>query len=200
MRPQRGGFVLGLVVGLLVGLAIALGVALYITKTPVPFINKVPPHSPERDNAEAERNRNWDPNAALTNKITAGVAVAASAASAASASMAQPVLPPPPSGVQPVIPGPPAVGAAGVASAPLANPFQYFVQAGAYTRSEDAEQQRAKLGLLGQAAKVNVREQAGRTVYRVRIGPFENLQDADALQSQLLGQKVDARIVRVERE
>ena len=39
---QRGGFMLGLVVGLLVGLVLALGVALYITKAPVPFIDKVP--------------------------------------------------------------------------------------------------------------------------------------------------------------
>ena len=62
---QRGGFVLGLVVGLLIGLSIALGVALYITKAPIPFINKVPPRTPEQDQAEAERNRQWDPNAPL---------------------------------------------------------------------------------------------------------------------------------------
>ena len=62
---QRGGFVMGLVVGLLLGLALALGVALYITKAPVPFINKVPQRTAEQDNAEIERNRNWDPNGAL---------------------------------------------------------------------------------------------------------------------------------------
>ena len=42
MKAQRGGFMVGLVVGLLIGLALALGVALYVTKVPVPFINKVP--------------------------------------------------------------------------------------------------------------------------------------------------------------
>ena len=51
--------------GLLVGLALALGVALYITKVPVPFINKVPQRTAEQDSAETERNRNWDPNAPL---------------------------------------------------------------------------------------------------------------------------------------
>ncbi|HEV6964147.1 MAG TPA: hypothetical protein VK305_01935, partial [Roseateles sp.] len=60
---QKGGFVLGLIVGLLVGLAIALGVALYITKVPIPFVNKVPQRTAEQDAAEAERNKNWDPNA-----------------------------------------------------------------------------------------------------------------------------------------
>ena len=68
MKMQRGGFVIGLVVGLLVGLSLALGAALYITKTPIPFMNKVPQRTAEQDNAEAERNKNWDPNAALGGK------------------------------------------------------------------------------------------------------------------------------------
>lgn len=62
-KSQKGGFVLGLIVGLLVGLAVALGVALYITKVPIPFVNKVPQRTAEQDAAEAERNKNWDPNA-----------------------------------------------------------------------------------------------------------------------------------------
>ena len=65
MNFQRGGFALGLVAGLLMGLALALGVALYITKAPIPFINKVPQRTAEQDTAEIERNRHWDPNACL---------------------------------------------------------------------------------------------------------------------------------------
>ena len=68
MKAQRGGFAMGLIVGLLVGLAVALGVALYITKAPVPFVNKVPQRSAEQDAAEAEKNKHWDPNAALAGK------------------------------------------------------------------------------------------------------------------------------------
>ena len=52
---QRGGFALGVVVGLLVGLALALGVALYVTKVPVPFVDKVPQRTAEQDAAEAEK-------------------------------------------------------------------------------------------------------------------------------------------------
>ena len=66
--PERGGFVLGLIVGLLIGLTLALGVALYITKVPIPFVNKVPQRTAEQDAAEAERNKNWDPNAPLAGK------------------------------------------------------------------------------------------------------------------------------------
>jgi len=66
MKAQRGGFVMGLIVGLLLGLALALAVALYVTKVPVPFVNKVPQRGPEQNAAEIERNKNWDPNAPLS--------------------------------------------------------------------------------------------------------------------------------------
>ena len=57
MSTQRGGFVMGMVAGLLIGLALALGVALYITKAPIPFINKVPQRTVAQDTAETERNK-----------------------------------------------------------------------------------------------------------------------------------------------
>ncbi|MFO1336606.1 MAG: hypothetical protein U1E80_16200, partial [Piscinibacter sp.] len=68
MKSQRGGFALGLIVGLLIGLALALAVALYVTKVPVPFVNKVPQRTAEQDAAEQEKNKNWDPNAGLGHK------------------------------------------------------------------------------------------------------------------------------------
>src|SRR5215471_13899060 len=71
MKSQRGGFAMGLIVGLLVGLALALAVALYVTKAPVPFVNKVQQRTPEQDAAETERNKNWDPNAPLGTKPSA---------------------------------------------------------------------------------------------------------------------------------
>ena len=71
MRFERGGLLLGLVFGLLLGLGIALAVALYVTKAPIPFVNKVPPRTAEQDAAEAARNRNWDPNAPLAPRTPA---------------------------------------------------------------------------------------------------------------------------------
>jgi cell division protein FtsN len=66
---QRGGFALGLVVGLLIGLALALGVALYMTKAPVPFVDKVPLRTGETEAQEAARNKDWNPNAPLASKV-----------------------------------------------------------------------------------------------------------------------------------
>ncbi|HLL19360.1 MAG TPA: SPOR domain-containing protein [Rubrivivax sp.] len=220
---QRGGFAIGLVTGLLIGLALALGVALYITKAPVPFMNKVPQRTAEQDTAENERNRTWDPNAPLGGKAgQRSAAAAGAAASAATAGIAKPTVvgsaastpvtasPPiptpasPPPGIQPrdpsaILAGGAAAPAATRATPPMLDPFVYFVQAGAYTRTEDAEQQRARLAMLGQTAKITEREQAGRVVYRVRLGPFSSRDAADSLQNKLQEQSIEAQIVRVEK-
>ena len=85
------------------------------------------------------------------------------------------------------------------AAAPGADPFTYFVQAGAFRTPEDAEAQRAKLAMLGITADVTEREQSGRTVYRVRVGPFNQKALADLTQEQLQTNGVEAALVRVQR-
>ena len=206
MTLQRGGFALGLIVGLLVGLALALGVALYVTKVPVPFVNKVPQRSAEQDAAETERNKNWDPNALLANKPTSKPATPAAASQPAAPAA---VAAPRPTPAAATTPAAPTKAAAASASAdgttaakstkPGADAFTYFVQVGAYARPEDAEQQRARVGLMGLSAKITEREQSGRTVYRVRLGPFDRKEAADAAQERLAGNGVEAALVRVER-
>ena len=85
------------------------------------------------------------------------------------------------------------------AAADGADPFVYFVQAGAFRSNDDAEAQRAKLSLMGVEARVTEREQAGRTVYRVRAGPFNKKDDADRLKSRLDGGGFESNLVRVQR-
>ena len=75
----------------------------------------------------------------------------------------------------------------------------FFVQAGAYARTEEAEAQRAKLALLGMDARITEREQSGRTVYRVRLGPFDAREPAEDAQGRLASAGIEANLVRVER-
>jgi len=215
MKFQRGGFVMGLIVGLMAGLAVALGVALYVTKVPVPFVNKVPQRTAEQDAAEAEKNKNWDPNSPLYGKNPARPnAVAASGVvTPAAPPIAQAGLPPasavaaaPKASAPGANRDPAAILAAGspppatpTSARPSADPFTYFVQAGAFARPEDAEQQRGKLAMMGLAAKITEREQAGRTMYRVRVGPFEKKEDADSAKEKLDGSGVESALVRVQR-
>jgi cell division protein FtsN len=200
MKSQQGGFAVGLVVGLLLGLGLALGVALYVTKVPLPFINKVPQRTAEQDAAEAERNKNWNPNAPLVGKPARPGASAAAPATARTAPPAS--NDPVPIATLPATPPSPAAAASASkpARAPGADPFIYFAQAGAYTRAEDAEAQRAKLALLGANAKLSEREQAGRTIYRVRVGPFETRAQVDAVLERLRDSGVESSLVRVERQ
>lgn len=227
-KNQQGGFAVGLIVGLLIGLTLALGVALYVTKVPIPFLNKVPQRTADQDAAETQKNRNWDPNSPLHGKnpakpnsglsgtatpppsvaapqpgtlptpaVTGGVTPAAPRASApASTRDPAAILADKPASSPPV---PRITASASGAAAGGADPFIYFVQAGAYGRTEDAEQQRAKLALLGVEGRLTEREQAGRTVYRVRLGPFDKKGDADAAKEKLSAAGVEAGLVRVQR-
>jgi cell division protein FtsN len=80
-----------------------------------------------------------------------------------------------------------------------ADAFLYFVQVGAYSKPEDAEQQRAKLALAGIRATVTQREQNGRVVHRVRLGPFDRRDDAEAQLDRAKAVDPEASIVRVDR-
>jgi cell division protein FtsN len=195
MKLQRGGFVIGLIIGLLLGLALALAVALYVTKTPVPFVNKVPQRTPEQDAAEIERNKNWDPNAPLTGKSPARSASAPGSAPAGAAAAARPARDP-----AAILAGEDAGAAASPKSTkPGADPFVYFVQVGAYSKAEDAEQKRAGLAMMGFGAKVTEREMSGRTMFRVRLGPYQLRDEAESTQTKLQLGGETAALVRVER-
>jgi len=201
MTSQRGGFVLGLVIGLLVGLALALGVALYITKAPVPFVDKVQHRTAEQDSAETEKNKNWDPNALLGGKGASrpatGVAPAPVAVASAPAAAPAPAAPTASAAVARPARDPAAILAGAAPPAP-AEGSVYFVQAGAYTRTDEAEQQRAKLAIIGYTAKITDREQSGRTVYRVRVGPYTTREEAEGTQARLTEASIEARLVRVD--
>jgi len=197
MKQQRGGFVLGMIVGLLIGLALALAVALYVTKTPVPFVNKVPQRSAEQDAAEVERNKNWDPNAPLAGKAASRPAPTAPAAVAVPAAPSK--LPEKPADRAPLATAPAVPPAPALSTKPGADAFNYFVQVGAFARTEEAEQQRAKLAMQGLEAKVSEREQSGRTVYRVRLGPFDKQEQAEAARDKLAGTGFEAVLVRVQK-
>ncbi len=217
-KHQRGGTVLGLIIGLILGLGIALGVAVYVTKVPVPFLNKGEQSSGRL--SESERNRNWDPNSPLYGNGNGGAgAVPAQPAAPAvpdysnASPVADPVAQPPATTADPLgdlasaqvkaaeakaKAEAEAKAKAGAAAAPASDGFNYFVQAGAFRSQGEADAQRAKLAMLGWEARISEREQNGRTVFRVRVGPFAKRGDAEQLKQKLDGAGVDSALVRVQ--
>ena len=84
-----------------------------------------------------------------------------------------------------VIPGEiPPKPAPGKASA--AQPGQaYYVQAGSFSRFEDADRRKAALALLGIVSTIRVAEVHGRTTHRILIGPVGDPAELSRLQVQL---------------
>jgi cell division protein FtsN len=196
MKQQRGGTILGLIIGVVIGLAVALVVALYVTKTPVPFVNKGQNRTPEQDAAEEKKNKDWDPNSPLYNKSKPAAAPAPAPKVAPKPAVAAPA---------PAAKQPPAkasadpLGDLARAKAGTPDPFVYFVQVGAFGKSEDAETQRAKLSLTGVEAKVTEKEQSGRQVYRVRVGPYDRKDEAEKVKGQIEAAGYETALVRAQR-
>ncbi len=206
-QRQQGGTFLGFILGLVIGLGVALGVAMYVTKVPTPFSNKNQTRSPDQDAVESQKNKDWNPNGVLQPKAPAS-APADAASMPASAPASGPALPGvvevPRKELKPAVNADP-LGelakskGAGVASEATAEPFQYFIQVGAYRSQAEADSQKAKMALMGLDAKVSEREQAGRIVYRVRLGPFDDKAVAERLHARLDGAQIENTIVRIQR-
>ena len=227
IQNQRGGTLLGFVLGLVIGLTIALGVAMYVTKVPMPFSNKNQSRSADQDAVEAQKNKDWNPNGALQTKPVAPEAPADAAAATPGATTAG--APNPAAGAPaPAVTADPLAdlvkkqnpNSAPAASAPAPaastpapaatpqpankaaatnDPFTYFVQAGAFKSATDADAQKAKLSMMGIEAKVSEREQAGRAIFRVRSGPFDDKDQAEKIKARLDANGMDAALVRVQR-
>lgn len=234
---QFGGTFLGIVIGVVVGLGAALAVAVYVTKVPIPFMNRNGTRGAEQDALEAQKNRDWDPNSVLGKRAAGGKpADVGTAPGGAASGLAMPQAPKPDPTI-PAAPPAPVAGAATPAPAPApavaapqkpssassdplgdlararsaaapatpapaasgADSFDYLIQAGAFRTEADAESQRARLAIMGWEARVSEREQAGRTVYRVRIGPFTRRDDAERLKDKLDGSGMESTLVRVQR-
>ena len=187
---QRGNTLVGFILGLVVGLTVALVVAIYVTKVPIPFLNKGLSRNAEQDAAEQKKNKDWDPNAPLYGKSPAANAPADKPA-------VNPAAP---------TPAPPAdspsadpLGDLVQSKTQAADAFYYFVQVGAFNSSDESQTQRAKLALGGFDPKISEREQAGKVIYRVRLGPFETKTEAEDTQAKLKATKFESALIRVQR-
>jgi len=182
---QRGGTVIGFLAGLIAGLSIAVIVALFVTRAPVPFVNK---GHRMADRAAEPRNGAVlpEPNAPLQVRSREGAEGAPPGSPAAA-------LPTP--GQAPTA-LPSASGPVTPAEDRPATESGYMLQAGAFRSSDDADGMRARLALLGFEARVVAAEVGGQPMYRVRIGPFAQQEDANRARARLMDGGIEASVVR----
>ncbi|MFN0162503.1 MAG: SPOR domain-containing protein [Burkholderiales bacterium] len=214
--PRRGGTLLGIVIGLMLGLIIAAAVALFLTKGPKPFADKT---ARAPSGAVPKGSPNDDPNKPLFGKdakshpsqatprdgkdgekrfsfydILPGKEEVVDPRKAAPVAKLEPkgesradTAKPDPSRADPAKPD---------AKAPAGE--RYFLQAGAFASAGDADNQKAKLALMGFEARVESIDIENKgTVYRVRMGPYQRLEDINRIRATLTQNNVDAALIRV---
>jgi len=194
LHQQRGGTTAGLIIGLIIGLLIAVGIAMMIMKTPLPFIDKI--GKPSQSAGDL-----GDPNKSLQGS-------ARDAREPASAAEVQTPAPPP-AVVEPKRPATPASTSRSTdkpaatpapstsSTSPATEGFTYYLQAGAFRERQDAEATKARLALMGVAASIAERKSELGTLYRVRVGPFDDVEGMNRTRVRLSDNGVDAAVVRV---
>ncbi len=86
--------------------------------------------------------------------------------------------------------------AAATAAAASSSDARYILQAGAFGASGDAETVKAKIAMLGLNARVESAQIGGKTVYRVRMGPYGSASELAEAKSKLAGGGLPAMAVK----
>ncbi len=191
-NKQAGGTILGLMIGLILGLGIAVVVAISIKNTPFPFANKL--GMTERSDRPAAGKVN-DPNRPMYGNKDA---VKEAAKDFVKKADEQKIL------ELPETKAPEPKTAKVEEKLPLvdkfANPdekFIYFLQAGAFLGRADAENTKARLALMGFSANIGERKSENGILYRVRIGPYGQVESMNRARGKLSDNGVDVAVIRV---
>jgi cell division protein FtsN len=196
IKFQRGSVILGIIIGVVLGLGIALAVAVYVTKVPVPFLNKGGGRTAEQDAAESRKNKDWDPNAPLYGKnpakplppapgIIAPAPPVAATPSPGTFGASPPSTPVPDPSLKP-----PAV----VGNAPQPSPAASQARAPAPAKPQAATGD--PLGDLAAARSAN--PGVDPFLYFVQVGAFRTQEDADAQRAKLSLMGVEAKVTERE--
>ena len=187
---EFGGTILGLVIGLAIGLALALLVAFYISKSPpqerpgvqVPnFPLTIKPSSPAENVVAGDEDKSA-PQINLNKPLQ-------SKAPPSGASVSDPIAD--------IASGKPATEIAVSPKADSKVEVVFFVQTGAFASQSDADSQKASLAMQGMQSQVTEGTVDGKAVWRVRIGPFANVDDSGIVRSKLIGMGIKPTVIKV---
>lgn len=82
-------------------------------------------------------------------------------------------------------------------AATIERPGAYVLQAGTFTKADDAQRVRAQLALAGISATVQRVAVDTNVWHRVRIGPLTNLAEVNATRRKLQAMDIDPLVIRV---
>jgi cell division protein FtsN len=183
---QRGGMLIGVFVGLVIGVLIAFGVVWYLKKSPLPFLDKIS-HAEKSDAKSATEGQGplplpGKPGDKVTERprfefykiLPGGEATPSDKA-----------------------PGTPTQQPQVAAAAPVES---FYLQAGAFQKSADADNLKAKLAMMGLEADVQEVTLAEKgAMHRVRVGPFGTPDEMNRVRNQLAQSGIQATVVKASR-
>jgi cell division protein FtsN len=175
-------------VGLLVGLGIALAVALFLNKTPIPFMGS-------KKAAAAKEGADPAKAAQVAGMPQGGAAPPAAKAPEKPKYDFYKILP---GGEEPVSERELKDAAKAAKSHPEAGKGVYFIQAGSFQNPADADNQKARIAILGFESSVEPTALPDKgTWYRVRLGPYTALEELNKVRRVLAQNGIDASLVKV---
>lgn len=197
---------LGVIIGLLLGVVISLAVALWLNRLSNPFVDKgkvveplskiapaqpAPPAEAAKGAEKAAKGKTAEkpakperPRFEFYQILPGEREVTEKEAKAAPAPPKATVAPTPRPGSSPSSPKP-------------HSGESYWLQAGAFSEEKEADNLKARIALTGLEATVRpVRIPDKGTLYRVRLGPYQSLDDANRLKTMLSQNGVGVAIIR----
>jgi len=203
-RRTAHPLLLGMIIGLLMGIVIALGVALWLNRLSNPFVDQAKPIEPlarigptqpagpdEKGAADkpaakpgGDKPRTDRPRFEFYTMLPGEKEVSEKEAKSAAARTKEPVK-------------------AGPGSSPSQpKPFAgdtYWLQAGAFAEEKDADILKAKIAFTGLEASVKPVDIPGKGIlHRVRLGPYQSLDDVNRIKATLSQNGVGATIIRTD--
>lgn len=183
-KKSAGGTLIGMFIGLVLGVCIAAGVVWYINKAPLPFNQNVqngdtrPASATTSQEPKALPGKPGDP--AMEKRfqfydILPGKADAVPEKATTTTPADKPE-------------SKPEAKAGKESRSPL------FLQAGSFSNAEDADNQKVKLAFMGIESTVQQVMIEDRTWYRVRIGPYFQLEELNKTRASLAKSGIEAQL------
>ena len=184
-KRSAGGFLFGLFTGVVIGLAVSLGIAFYLNRSPVPFITAKPKPA-EKDGGK-----------------TPAIAGLPQSAATPAAAPEKPKF-----DFYKILPGTEEpvterelrerLRASRTPGQQEVSKDVYFIQAGSFQNPADADNQKARLAMLGFESSVEPANLPDKgTWYRIRMGPYQKLDEINRIRQSLAQNGIEANLVKI---
>lgn len=178
-KKSGNPMLVGIIIGLFLGLAIALAVAIFIKGSPSPFLERKPQPA----------------------VAAGGTTAPASTPEEEKRPEGKPKEEKPRFDFYTILPGteePVSEKDIKQQDSESAAKSQYYLQAGAFQKEADADNLKAKLALMGVEANIQTATVPDKGVWhRVRVGPYNNVDDLNRVRSTLSQNGISTSLVKV---